>query len=1291
MNKKITRGEACVRKQSGIALAIACLFTGTPVLAQQAQAPQAPATAASAPAAAKPAAAAAAATAAKKDEVSKTNLGLTTELDSVMVIGTRASQRSSIDRKKNSATAIDSIVAEDVGAFPDRNIGEAISRIAGVALDRGDFGEGTSVSIRGNGAELTRVELDGMGVRSGAGTDLLGGGDGRGTEYRELSSDLIKSVDIVKGSTAAMTEGSLGGGVLITTRTGLDFAKPYYSLRMAATQSDLNKKTTPNYNLVLADKFFDKRLGVILNLNKSTYSNEQHGVTQGGSNNQQGLVRLADFDNSPEKTFTHNPSTLAGDTINNPLLASPLTGGGFFNASTPTELLTKSAAAQTKADCFTAFPNLTAAQTAAIGAGGGISQTNNRTNAYTQRQNEQLTCLNQWNDYSPSQTAGFRYNFKSQEDKRNGGDIRLDFKVNDQLSVYSKYSAAKRTVDDIVGFLGVGSNTLFNGVVNGVNSFTDNTVTNVRSVAANSPYPAFASPGTYSWRAANVPLIQGATTNVLPGYTVDSTHHLTNYSTANGTFGTDTIFSTIDTDSKTLVLGGEYRDGRLRAQFLGGSTKSTAQRYDRRASFGYTYGEGNFALQPNGIWAFTLPDGSNNDQLNIPKYAQLNPATPSALFAASAVNPTTVPAYTAAQRALYTNNTLLQVIRSFDTESSEKTGKLDLSYDLQDKVPFFTWLKGGFNLRDTGGSTWNGGGGTIKEPVGAYGTAGFVPGVYMPSVNTRWNVIGCENTAGSLGAGGQPCAANGYAPNNQLNNGNGAVVAGTTTLTRAQYEELIRQTMTVTPAGQFYGGSKDRPATLIDGWNQIDIDKLFALAGVPVRLDCMRSCTASDGKVYAMPVSTFKETSSAAYLMTDFEMDRLPFTNWALPFGMELTGNFGARVVRTKVEGTGYLTFRSLRINPLTFNPADPSNAAGFITSTLSQNASLKPMSTTDVLPSLNLALWPIADKLALRYSLAKTVARPPISKLLPSGGTNVVCSFNEFTDIGAEGETDGTPADQGCSGTMGNPALKPQTNVNHNLSLEWFPNRDNMFTVAAFRQRGLIGAPVLGVGRQDVKVFAGSSAVDPASGKALSDIEFSFFQWDNQKPSTRRGLEFGMKSAFTFLPSVLRYTGLDANYSRVRSTQGAPALDLISGNVLPIANEPKYSYNASLWYDDGGFQARVALQVVAERYFTFSPNTTTNVGVNNYPSVVGTSGVRVPYNPGAPMFGNRTAFIDAKIAYRFKNGLELFADVRNLTGERTQTSTGGYQEYEGGIPSVYGDGYSGRRFMVGFNIRSPQ
>ena len=74
---------------------------------------------------------------------------------------------------------MDSITAEDVGSFPDQNVNEAISRVAGVALDRGDNGEGQGISIRGNTMETTRVDIDGMSVLNSNGA--LSGGTGAGT------------------------------------------------------------------------------------------------------------------------------------------------------------------------------------------------------------------------------------------------------------------------------------------------------------------------------------------------------------------------------------------------------------------------------------------------------------------------------------------------------------------------------------------------------------------------------------------------------------------------------------------------------------------------------------------------------------------------------------------------------------------------------------------------------------------------------------------------------------------------------------------------------------------------------------------------------------------------------------------------------------------------------------------------------------------------------------------------------------------------------------------------------
>src|SRR6186713_867802 len=186
-------GNRIIGSSAGLA---ALLLSSTPLASAQNanQAPTAP-TAPTVPAAATaPAATATPATAAAAG----------TELDEVVVVGTRAAQQASIDRKKTGATALDSISAEDVGKFPDQNVNEAISRMAGVALDRGDNGEGVGISVRGTTADMTRVDIDGMTVLNtgGALSGGTGAGGGRSADLRELPSAIIKSIDVYKGTTA---------------------------------------------------------------------------------------------------------------------------------------------------------------------------------------------------------------------------------------------------------------------------------------------------------------------------------------------------------------------------------------------------------------------------------------------------------------------------------------------------------------------------------------------------------------------------------------------------------------------------------------------------------------------------------------------------------------------------------------------------------------------------------------------------------------------------------------------------------------------------------------------------------------------------------------------------------------------------------------------------------------------------------------------------------------------------------------------------------------------------------
>jgi TonB-dependent receptor len=1179
------------------------------------------------------------------------------EVQQVRVVGTRALQQSSIERKKEAPTAMDSIVADDVGSLPDRNIGEAISRMSGVSLERGEFGEGVTVAVRGNGPELIRVEIDGQAVQSAGGTDMYGSGGGRGIEFRQLSSDLIKSVDVVKGSTADMTEGSLGGGIVIKTRTGLDFRKPFASVRVAGSRNSLNRIWEPDANVVLANSYLNGRLGVLLNASSATLANEAHSaqVAQSGL---QGYYRLADFDNSPDKTFSFQPGTMNAFDANNamPMLQSPLSAGGVFNSATPLEVLTRSAAAQTKADCYAAFPTLTAAQSNAI-------VSNARGAASSQRIGELLTCLNQWSDYTPSNV---RYLVKREFDKRQNLDLRADFKVDNHLTVYAKGSYNRR-YDDMhqmtytLGSVQVNPAATVSPGYAGP-AWVDDLKAGTRTPVPGSGYYAYDTPAM----STNT-LLQSSVANIVPGSIVaDASHHLTRYTISDASATTDQVHEYAKTTARYLQLGGEYRNGPLKLAFFVGDARSDFEREQKRLSYSNHYGPATMSVLPSGLWVYTIPAGSSYDQADPVQYAVLSPGAKSSAVALGPNNTRALPAYSAAQQPLLTQQ-IGTGYRPWLMDSEERTAKADLSWATPASVPFFKRFKAGFNLRDTLRDNWdpnigNSGGYTVKAAIGSFGQPGYVPAVVLPTPILRSTFNGCQDTAGSLATGGNACQY-GFIPSADPRH----ALDGNTVMNAQQFQDLIAQTLRgqATPTG-FFSGASGRPAGLPDNWTGIDVDQAFALVNAPnANFDCVKSCLASDGKVYAQPQQHLRERSGAIYIMGDFGLDHVPFTGQLLPFGWEIDGNMGYRYVRTRVHGRGMMTFTAVT----------PGAAGGTVTASVSQPVAIEDTSH-DFLPIYNLALWMLPGRLVARYNHARTVARPPAAYLLPSG----TCRYDATLQDSAPG------APQTCSGTIGNPALRAQTNINQNLSFEYYPNRDTAFSLALFKQDGRIG-PAVSRGVNNLPLAGGAGLVDPTTGVALGDIDFDYSLWLNGAATTRRGLEFGARTAFTFLPWFLRHTGFDANYTRLgSSTSTENVVDLLTGAPLPPARESKYTYNWALWYDDGRLSARVAVQAVASYFNCIAGCGQT--GMNNYPAV-GVSATRFPYNPGSPNFRDAARYIDGKIAFRWKPHIEFFIEGRNLGNATTSNSQADFAAFSAGTPNLLDYGYAGRRIMVGLNFRT--
>ncbi len=143
----------------------------------------------------------------------------TAQLEQVVVTGIRASLESAVNIKKNASAVVDAVSAEDVGKLPDSDVGESLGRLPGITVGRA-FGQGASVSVRGSDPQMTYTTLNGQTVASTGWYDQAT--IDRSFNYSLLPSELIGGMEVYKSSQADLTEGGIGGTVIVKTRKPLD-------------------------------------------------------------------------------------------------------------------------------------------------------------------------------------------------------------------------------------------------------------------------------------------------------------------------------------------------------------------------------------------------------------------------------------------------------------------------------------------------------------------------------------------------------------------------------------------------------------------------------------------------------------------------------------------------------------------------------------------------------------------------------------------------------------------------------------------------------------------------------------------------------------------------------------------------------------------------------------------------------------------------------------------------------------------------------------------------------------
>ncbi len=363
-----------------------------------------------------------------------------------------------------------------------------------------------------------------------------------------------------------------------------------------------------------------------------------------------------------------------------------------------------------------------------------------------------------------------------------------------------------------------------------------------------------------------------------------------------------------------------------------------------------------------------------------------------------------------------------------------------------------------------------------------------------------------------------------------------------------------------------------------------------------------------------------EEESLGAYLQFDAKGDI---------FGLEYALNAGVRYVKTDQSSYGLVS---------------------------GVNATVT-RSYEDWLPSMNLALYPHRD-VVLRLAVADVMTRPSLGGLTPGGSAD---GFNFRV-------------------TSGNPFLQPFRATNYDVSAEWYFAPGAVLSVAYFKKdvhtftqsASVTGATFAQTGLPASVLLASSpAALNPA---LQAQPIWTLVTTVNGSGATLTGVELAAQIPFSvFADGFLGNFGILANATFISSDatfnlQGPVTVAATGTNafgpltnvtvVNTLSNVTKQAYNATLYYDDGRFSARVMLSY------------------------------RGRYHEGASGTGNllegygATTNLDASIRYKLTDWIELSVEGNNLL------DTYRYRYTDFDADRNYENNHFGRTILFGVRLK---
>ncbi len=253
-------------------------------------------------------------------------------------------------------------------------------------------------------------------------------------------------------------------------------------------------------------------------------------------------------------------------------------------------------------------------------------------------------------------------------------------------------------------------------------------------------------------------------------------------------------------------------------------------------------------------------------------------------------------------------------------------------------------------------------------------------------------------------------------------------------------------------------------------------------------------------------------------------------------------------------------------------------------------------------LPSLHLR-WNAAPNLVVRAAWTNTIGRANFGDVTARETLNLI--------------TGALP-----SLSRGNPNLKPRRSMGFDASAEYYSDNGGLVSLGVFYKDI----------KDEIFTLTDVQTIDLGLGNGPEQVLLS--RPDNAQSASLFGVEAAVQQSLSFLPGPLNGLGVNLNGTYVKSR--LDVLTDVGPRRLGFFLQPEWAANATLFYEKGQFEGRVAYN------YTGTFLETVNQSI-----------------PGADQFWRWRGTLDAQVRFRATPNIEFFVEGENLTNSGRIEITG--------------------------------